>query len=504
MGSQADARIFFYTRAEAQYNFGDYLSDYIHSKFLIAPFAHADVYRIIGSVISEEIILSDLKGRDELARVAFWCCGARGGGALSSDAKSRSDFFGVRGPLTRSVLGLPADTPLGDPGFLMPLAYHPRLKPELVGKVACMPHFSALGREKALLKESGADVVLSPAVGSHEELEDLFDQIASVSFLLTASLHGAIIAAAYRVPFAFWSYGEIDVPFKWEDLSALLGIEPVFHSSVASGQTWWDAQAGRLDLPKLVPMLACCPFGVQPKIWSNALRADGGLLFDEHYASVGFDHHEWRSHVQMRNDEHLRRQHEVALGAFRQARNDAAKDMDSLVQSLEHLSQSARARRSALQHNFRTDPQIAFAAGEAGNAMLGAGWTAANEVAPWSLPPISEIVLPAGSGWEMAHSIQMEGYLFAPRNGEDGGRRKFSVWLNETHSYTDVFINQGDGDTILVGFSVEIPEHARAQRSLSIRVATDSIVSPMQLGIGDDDRPIGFAPLRLTVTQKAL
>lgn len=367
-----------------------------------------------------------------------------------------------------------------------------------------MPHFSALGREQALLKEAGADVVLSTAVGSHEDLEYLFDQIASVSFLLTASLHGAIIAAAYKVPFAFWSYGEIDVPFKWDDLSALLGVETVFHSSIASGQAWWDVQAGRLNLPKLVPMLACCPFGLQPRIWSNALRADDGLLFDEHHVSVGFDRHEWRSHLQMRNDEHLRRHHEVALGAFRQARSDAAKDMDSLVQSLEHLSQAAIARKSALQHNFRTDPQITFAKGEAGNAMLGAGWTVANEVAPWSLPPISEIVLPAGSGWEMAHSIQMGGYLFTPRNGEDFGRRKLSVWLNETLSHTEVFINQGDENTIFVEFSIVIPEHAKALRSLSIRVTTDSIVSPMQFGIGADNRPIGFAPLRLTVTQKAL
>ena len=494
MAQDIDSRVLYYTRGESAYNFGDYLTEYFLGRMLGEPFVDAAHYRLVGSAISDALVDQDLRGLPETSRLSYWCCGARGEEGLTPHRQERCDFWGVRGPLTRRALALPEDTPLGDPGFLVPLVHTARPMAALKGKTASMVHFSALSRSEALRGSVGADVALSPSVSSIEELEQLFDQIASVDFLLTASLHGAIIACAYGTPFAFWDYGEIDIPFKWQDTCALLGIDARFHDQLLPARRWWEMQSGKLARPALAPMLAACPFAVRPRIWQQALRADGaaGHPMDQ---VVGFDRDDW---IDMARERNLAaRKKPVDQGRASQvARAELASALGKLSEASHHIEQRMR----ALDVDFRQTPTVNFADKSSGHALLGAGWSPANDVAPWSLPPYGEIILPMGAGWEEAQTLSLSGYLFAPKLADGQAERSVYVWLNAVKAFEATFTNSGEADSVVVNLSMAIPPHLKGERDLSIRLYLSPVPSPSELGLFNDPRPIGFAPLRMTLS----
>jgi hypothetical protein len=98
-----------------------------------------------------------------------------------------------------------------------------------MGRTICIPHIHEPKPHDELLRLSGAELILSPEIDASEDaLRDLLDKIASAEFVLTGSLHGAIIACAYKRPFAFWDSGHVDVPFKWEDFARSVNIPAIF------------------------------------------------------------------------------------------------------------------------------------------------------------------------------------------------------------------------------------------------------------------------------------
>lgn len=495
MGEGIDKRIPYYTRGSSTFNFGDYLSEYFIHRMLGEPFVEAAIYRLVGSAICDVVVDQDLRDLPETSRLAFWCCGARGEEGLSADRQDRCDFWGVRGPLTRRALGLPENTPLGDPGFLIPLIYTPKRDGALAGKTAVMAHFFANDRSEALREQVGADICLSPSVNSIDELERLFDQIASVEFLLTASLHGAIIACALGTPFAFWTYGEIDVPFKWNDTSALLNIEPDFHETLEAGRAWWDSQQASLKRPALVPMLSACPFVVRPSIWQRAFAADNEAGHAPQSSSLGFDREDWIDLARRRNEEAR-----MARGADLSSPAAIKGELMAVREQLSGVSEFLARRVRALEVDFRKTPEVNFADQSAGHALLTTGWTTANEIAPWSLPPYGEMVLRGSSGWEEAESLKLAGYLYAPTLADGRAERKIWVWLNEVLAFEQTFTNTTGGNSMSVEMTVPIAKHLKMPRDLLIRICLDPAPAPSTLGEGDDDRPIGFAPLKLTVS----
>lgn len=492
MAESIDIRIPYYTRGARAFNFGDYLTEFFLQRMLGEPFVEASQYRLVGSAISDALIDQDLRGLPDSARIAYWCCGARDAAGISLDRKKRCDFWGVRGPLSREALELPDDMPLGDPGFLVPLLHSPRKVEALTGKTASMVHFSALDRSETLNQKVGADVVLSPSVSSFEELEQLFDKIASVDFLFTASLHGAIIASAFGTPFAFWDYGEIDVPFKWEDTSALLGIECSFHERLSQGLKWWDSHGRSLRLPALTPMLAACPFSVRPTIWRRAMAHDfaANVTVSE---GVGFDRSDWISLARQRN----RNRSDISIVAT--ATHIARSELSAAHRILAHASGEVERRLRALTVNFRQTPTVDFADGSLGHALLSTGWTPANDIAPWSLPPFGEIILPSGSGWEEADVISLSGYLYAPMRADGSPNRTVCIWLNEVLAFEQRFLNIDGSPSMVVDMTIPISSHLKLPRDLVVRIYVDHAPTPSEAGMFEDDRRIGFAPLRLAL-----
>src|SRR5438270_2756921 len=96
-------RIAYWLQGQDRQNFGDYLTEYFWQNLADGLRVLGDVYHLLGSVISDDIIRDDLHAAKcwENGRVVFWCCGARDARQLAPESISRSVFCGVRGPLTR-------------------------------------------------------------------------------------------------------------------------------------------------------------------------------------------------------------------------------------------------------------------------------------------------------------------------------------------------------------------------------------------------------------------
>lgn len=272
-----DPRIVHWLQHEPTQNFGDYLSELFATALLRFPKVEADAYHLVGSVIDEKTIRRDLRAlaATRHGRVAFWGCGVRAEAGLAPAYRAMAMIFGVRGPISRAALRLPEDTPMGDPGLLAPLVHAPRPIAD-GGRTICIPHFHDPRGDEALRGLAGTDAVVRPRIArSIEALRALLDVIAGADFVLSASLHGAIIACAYGRPFAFWDNGHLDLPLKWQDFSRSIGIDARFHPTLDQARRGYEAVAARITLPPRVPMLEVCPFTVRPDCLLQALALDG-------------------------------------------------------------------------------------------------------------------------------------------------------------------------------------------------------------------------------------
>lgn len=197
---------------DGKLNFGDRLTDLLLPNYGIAPF-HASRKRArlygVGSIIDAS--LPDFDGY-------FW----RTGKYIASDTSTRPNatFLAVRGALTRDLLGLAPDTPLGDPGILISKHVAPLPKH---GKIAVVPHFTHRG--------SGSVERLLTRLGSSGELIDVqrptvqvVRDISRCSAVISTSLHGLITADAYGIP-ALWSMEEPMLTggdFKFRDYESVV------------------------------------------------------------------------------------------------------------------------------------------------------------------------------------------------------------------------------------------------------------------------------------------
>jgi hypothetical protein len=238
------------------------------------------------------LVIGSLLTNPDLRRmpipVDIWGCGWKGADAwrgLEVDA----NFYAVRGPLTRAGIGLAADMALGDPALLLPhLFRRPR---QDNGLNLLVQHIDRVGSAKARERavSAGCDKFLSPWVyaavglqtaqlarwwttladlrrwgadlrGSVHPLWETVDQIAGAKFVLTGSLHGAILAQAYGIPWAAFDDGCVDSPSKWEDWGAYLGIEIAFVKDLIEGQEWWGDTGKLARIQSLSALLRSFPY----------------------------------------------------------------------------------------------------------------------------------------------------------------------------------------------------------------------------------------------------
>ncbi|HWU01721.1 MAG TPA: polysaccharide pyruvyl transferase family protein [Novosphingobium sp.] len=132
-------------------------------------------------------------------------------------------FHCVRGPVTTHALGLDPSLAATDGAILCP--HVPGLPPARVSgnAVSVIPHFQTIAFPGWAQACAMAGLQL---VDPRATPQEVLGAISSSQLVITESLHGAILADTYGVPWvAFAASGNFCVP-KWVDWAASLGLEP--------------------------------------------------------------------------------------------------------------------------------------------------------------------------------------------------------------------------------------------------------------------------------------
>jgi hypothetical protein len=259
-------------------NFGDFLSEYFLRTLFLPVGLPARAIHLVGSVIADTFLPppNRLTECPPDRRTIFWGCGARGEATLSDANRKVIEILSVRGPLSRSALRLDDAIPIGDPGLLLPGLYPAATRGNGLGQVLLVPHFSDKRTDAELLTITGCEAILRPNIPNDPAaVLQFIDELLAADFVLSASLHAAIVAAAYGCPFAFWDSGNINVPFKWADFAASVGIPSAFQSRIDEARRHYvERVRPALHIPVLWPLLTVAPLAVRPDAFIKIVNMD--------------------------------------------------------------------------------------------------------------------------------------------------------------------------------------------------------------------------------------
>lgn len=198
-------------------NFGDDLNLWLWD-FLLPGFreAHPDVLLVgVGTVLNSALLPKE--GRKLVLGSGF------GYGTLP-DMRDRDlwDVRSVRGPLTAARVGVREELGIVDPAVLVADMPEFADQPKRI-KCAFVPHW-----ESAV---AGLWPVVCAMAGLHYidprgEAKDVIREIAACELIVAESMHGAILADAFRVPWVAVSTSANINGFKWRDWAATVDVDP--------------------------------------------------------------------------------------------------------------------------------------------------------------------------------------------------------------------------------------------------------------------------------------
>jgi len=197
-------------------NFGDDLNLWLWD-FLLPGLreVHADVLLVgVGTVLNDALLPKE--GRKLVLGSGF------GYGTLP-DMRDGDlwDVRCVRGPLTAARVGVPAELGIIDPAVLVADMPEFSSRPKRI-KCAFVPHW-----ESAV---AGLWPVVCATAGLHYidprgEAKSVIREIAQSEFIVAESMHGAILADAFRVPWVAVTTSDSINSFKWNDWAKTVGVE---------------------------------------------------------------------------------------------------------------------------------------------------------------------------------------------------------------------------------------------------------------------------------------
>ncbi len=189
---------------------------------------------------------SIIHAADNFKSVVVWGSGVEPHYGRPKSANIR--FLAVRGPNTAKLVGYTGGV-FGDPAILAPRLLPRDPAPDRSG-VGIVVHHMTMKRR---LRDR---VLFDPFRSGYEVIDprrpwrDVVADIRRCEFVFSQSLHGAILAEAYGVPWAWWKgfHGRL-ATFKWQDWFASLGAEPRSFRLAQLDKARLDADRRRAILP---------------------------------------------------------------------------------------------------------------------------------------------------------------------------------------------------------------------------------------------------------------
>ncbi|MGN1213707.1 MAG: polysaccharide pyruvyl transferase family protein [Bacteroidaceae bacterium] len=251
-------------------NFGDELNVHLLAKltgktivdynsYFHRPFTN---YMVIGSIIDG---FTDSKS-------VVW-----GSGLLSDKEplkKKPAKVCAVRGKITRDFLlanGVECPEVYGDPALLTPYIYSPQVEKKY--KIGVIPHIRDIDNPQIaefVAKNSGEVHLIDFA--RYDDWHDVIDEICSCRHIVSSSLHGLILADAYKIPNLWISVSDKvkGIDCKFADYFSGVGRE--FVSPMSFGADNDVAELCR-KMSGYVPLsynplklVEACPFEIVPEI----------------------------------------------------------------------------------------------------------------------------------------------------------------------------------------------------------------------------------------------
>ena len=149
----------------------------------------------------------------------------QGNGAPPDFSRNAWDIRAVRGPRSARALGLPAHAATIDPAAMIP-DMEDFASPETSGGPVVVPHFSSLRRYdwKAI-----CDALEISLVSPEDEARSVIARIAAAPLVLAESMHAAILADAFRVPWIAFSASPHFDHDKWGDWADSIDLDLRVH-----------------------------------------------------------------------------------------------------------------------------------------------------------------------------------------------------------------------------------------------------------------------------------
>jgi len=147
-----------------------------------------------------------------------------GSGSISGNLNLRHKnpkILAVRGPLTRDLLlknKISCPEIYGDPGLLLPKVYSPNIEKKY--KIGVVPHY--VDKDTEFINYCRHNPNIKVINVKDKSVENFVDQILECETIMSSSLHGLVIADAYKVP-SVWielSKNVIGNGFKFRDYYA--------------------------------------------------------------------------------------------------------------------------------------------------------------------------------------------------------------------------------------------------------------------------------------------
>lgn len=221
--------IYWYAKKGLHGNFGDELGPYIIKKL-----SGNEINQIIIPRTSIKLILAYIKGLFNgvysisilpkiinslylngnyiisVGSIIAWGNGKRkvwGSGILfKNDKVDNGIFYAVRGKYTQqrlSELGYKVPKTLGDPAILLPLIYQPKI--EKTYDLGLIPHHTQY-EHFAKYQEVHSIRVINLL----DDIEKIINSVMSCKYIISSSLHGVIVAHAYKIPSLWYHYPNIE------------------------------------------------------------------------------------------------------------------------------------------------------------------------------------------------------------------------------------------------------------------------------------------------------